>query len=172
MSFLSAIYQPSLFDSAKYCNKCGIPLTKDNKCKCSNNLCKECKNAIGREYKKKRMADPNDSYRRNEIKRAMEYYHNVGQKKRDKLQDKYKTPCAKCGETRMYCIVFHHIDPKTKLFNIGGADKHTEEEIKDETKKCVCLCENCHREFHHKYFRKTDDPILSLEQYLGRKFLW
>ena len=44
---------------------------------------------------------------------------------------------------------FHHIDPKQKEFNIGDFKKKSKISILKEIEKCVPLCSNCHREFHH-----------------------
>jgi predicted HNH restriction endonuclease len=37
-----------------------------------------------------------------------------------------------------------------------------QEVLEAELKKCICLCSNCHREFHH--FAKTKG--ITLEEYL------
>ena len=60
--------------------------------------------------------------------------------------------CQHCG----YCknsaaLCFHHKDPKTKSFGLGGsvlASKYWEE-ILEEARKCILLCSNCHMELHH-----------------------
>lgn len=118
---------------------------------------------------KKRKTSPN--YVASEKARARAYYHSVGQQQRDDRLGRYKTPCAKCGETRKYCISFHHIEPKTKLFCIGGGTRKNDDEsmIAEEVKKCVCLCENCHREYHHFYGHRPKDTRAALEEYLGMK---
>jgi hypothetical protein len=68
-------------------------------------------------------------------------------------------------------LCFHHIDPQQKTFNIGcGTPKISlEEDIANEVKKCVCLCHNCHKEFHHFYGNRMKHPRESLEEYLGMK---
>ena len=63
--------------------------------------------------------------------------------------DAQRKCCAKCGETRSYVLDFHHIDPSEKSFTIGTLRKGSEEALQKEIDKCVCLCANCHREFHH-----------------------
>ena len=155
---------------SRRCHKCGVELTRGNKCHGTNVLCKDCKNAWDREYKKRRRADPNDTYREDERIRAMKHYHTVGQKKRDEFLNQYKTPCIKCGEARLSAIVFHHIDPNTKSFCVGGGalGKHSKEEVEAEIKKCVCLCENCHREFHHKYWNKNDNIPNALKDFIQK----
>lgn len=79
-----------------------------------------------------------------------------------------KTPCAKCGETRKCSIQFHHINPDEKTIDLsnGGVGK---ERMKAEVKKCVCLCANCHLEFHYLYGHKPSDPKEALKNYLGEE---
>jgi hypothetical protein len=79
-----------------------------------------------------------------------------------------KTPCVKCGESRYYVIDFHHIDPTTKKFNVGTAKTYSIQTLTDEVKKCICLCRNCHQEFHYLYGNKPNNPVDSLAEYLGR----
>ena len=60
-----------------------------------------------------------------------------------------KTECKKCGENRFYVLDFHHIDRLSKDFTIGQLKKGAEQVIQQEINKCICLCANCHRAFHH-----------------------
>lgn len=77
--------------------------------------------------------------------------------------DSKKTPCAKCGEDRIRCITFHHKDPFTKDFTIGQIRKTNLKVFESEIDKCVCLCLNCHHEFH--YLNSSDG--VSLDEYLS-----
>lgn len=79
--------------------------------------------------------------------------------------DSKKTPCAKCGEPRKHVIDFHHKNPDSKSFTIGRFKKSSFEKIENEINKCVCLCANCHREFHFL----NQEKGISLEEYLGTK---
>ena len=36
----------------------------------------------------------------------------------------------------------------------------------NEIKKCVCLCSNCHDEFHYFYGDHPNDPVEALTKYL------
>ena len=87
---------------------------------------------------------------------------------RKDLLNNSKPPCAKCGETRGYVLQYHHIDPETKLISIGANCARDAKLIESEIKKCVCLCANCHKEFHHFYGARPRDPIGSLEEYLEK----
>lgn len=81
-----------------------------------------------------------------------------------KLIDSMKTPCLKCGESRIRCISFHHLDPKEKDFTIAQFRKTNKDVIVSEIKKCVCLCLNCHHEFHYleKKYGISFDEYISL----------
>lgn len=67
--------------------------------------------------------------------------------------------CVRCGEIVGCCLIAHHVDPKTKSFNIGTARSHTYsvEKVVAELKKCVCVCDNCHRKIHTGFFIVTPD---------------
>jgi hypothetical protein len=58
--------------------------------------------------------------------------------------------CARCPETHPSCLDFHHRNPKTKLFKVGGAAPSgmPREKVMAEIAKCVVLCANCHRKEH------------------------
>ena len=82
---------------------------------------------------------------------------------------KSEQSCAKCGETRFYVIDFHHKDPSNKLFTISDGRKthKSNVDVLTEVKKCVCLCRNCHKEFHYFYGVKSEHPIEDLEEYFS-----
>jgi len=82
-------------------------------------------------------------------------------KKKEDLKIGYS--CLKCNDKRTYCLDFHHIDPKTKKDTVSrlinnGAYKLVREEIK----KCIVLCRNCHAEFH--YLQRKNN--ITIKQYL------
>lgn len=84
--------------------------------------------------------------------------------------DTLKTPCAKCGESRVWVIQFHHINPDEKRFNLGtnaGSGHRSNEVVIQESKKCVCLCANCHKEFHYLYGQKPLNPVEDIHEYLN-----
>ena len=76
--------------------------------------------------------------------------------------DRQRNCCAKCGETRTHVLDFHHKNPKDKQFTIGRLKKGSEETIQREIDKCVCLCANCHRDFH--FLERTLQ--ITLDEYL------
>lgn len=123
-----------------------------------------------KEYYEKIKDDPyylqkrKETYDRNKDKR-----HQNEREKRRIFNEKWKKPCEKCGETRLYLIQFHHIDHTQKSFCIGAnATVKSEGVLIKEIAKCVCLCSNCHDEFHYFYGQKPSDPIKSLSEYLGK----
>lgn len=72
--------------------------------------------------------------------------------KRQNLMNDSKTACVKCGESRPYVIDWHHLDPSTKTFALSrGTKERSTSAIIAEMNKCVCLCRNCHAEFHYLY---------------------
>ena len=77
-----------------------------------------------------------------------------------------KTECCKCGEDRPWVIQFHHINPDEKKFGIAGCGTRSRTAIWEEVKKCVCLCSNCHDEFHHFFGKKPINPAEALDRYL------
>ena len=58
--------------------------------------------------------------------------------------------CVRCKENAPCCLVFHHIDPDKKNFNIAGAACMgiSKPRILAEIDKCLVLCANCHRKLH------------------------
>jgi hypothetical protein len=55
--------------------------------------------------------------------------------------------CEICGYSRCArALTFHHFDPRTKSFHFAGSHTRSAEMIEAELRKCILLCENCHRE--------------------------
>ena len=123
------------------CNTCGQYKTLDHfyfsKGKLSQKVCKEC----------------------------------VRQRERDKYQSKqlelnefkHNHPCVKCGCSKYYLIDFHHLNPAEKDFTISDNSHAKIETLMKEIDKCVPLCANCHREFHHL----EREQGMTIEEYLG-----
>lgn len=143
----------------KVCSKCGkeLPMTDEYFYKNGDKYrpaCKECINKHNTEYYKTHKARY-DCYAKNR------------QRIRNEFLAKWRKPCQKCGEQRLYLIQFHHIDPATKEFDISTGFANRKVEIcEEEVKKCVCLCSNCHDEFHYFYGANPEDPVNALKEYL------
>ena len=58
--------------------------------------------------------------------------------------------CAICGYDKCQrALNFHHIDPSKKEFDLASRGlTRSWKKIKDEIKKCVLVCANCHAEIH------------------------
>jgi hypothetical protein len=58
--------------------------------------------------------------------------------------------CQICGYSRcLIALDFHHIDAKTKEFELSQRDlTRSWDKILVEAKKCALVCSNCHREIH------------------------
>ncbi|MEA2179365.1 MAG: hypothetical protein QOG77_2662 [Solirubrobacteraceae bacterium] len=55
--------------------------------------------------------------------------------------------CVLCGYHRYVgALHFHHVDPSTKRFQLGGGATRSLERNRREAAKCVLLCSNCHAE--------------------------
>ena len=85
------------------------------------------------------------------------------QKEIQNLKSQYK--CAKCGDNRGYVLDFHHIDPSQKDVEVSRmiSNNYRLDKVYNEIQKCICLCANCHREFH---FLEKEKGI-TLDDYLA-----
>lgn len=64
--------------------------------------------------------------------------------------------CVRCGYNKcMKALEFHHIDPTKKDFTISN-DHFKLIEALEESKKCILLCSNCHKEFHDNLWKLED----------------
>lgn len=56
--------------------------------------------------------------------------------------------CSRCGyDTCIGALEFHHKNPDNKSFNVKSkVSTYSLDKLKEEAKKCILLCSNCHRE--------------------------
>ena len=155
----------------KYCKYCGEKCGKKELIKgyCLKEECqkerKKEKNRIAqRKYYNKHKKKKTTKYIKKEQKRSTRYRvensKQINNRKRGTQKEKREwvdnikkeQKCFICKEDRWYCLVFHHMDPKNKIFGIANAISggYSKEEISKEIEKCIVLCANCHREFHYK----------------------
>jgi hypothetical protein len=67
--------------------------------------------------------------------------------------------CQICGYNKsLSALEFHHINPNQKDFTISSMKIMNWEKIKNEAKKCILVCANCHREIHDNI---TELPIVN-----------
>lgn len=62
--------------------------------------------------------------------------------------------CSSCGNSNIFHLSFHHLDPTAKEDSIRHFLKRTWSKITAELDKCILLCRNCHQELH---FNKNYD---------------
>lgn len=83
--------------------------------------------------------------------------HNIRQHvkwKRDryKVIDEMGGKCCICDYDNSYAVLqLHHIEPEKKddNYNVWGKSYNF---LKEESKKCVLFCSNCHLEYHNGHF--------------------
>jgi hypothetical protein len=69
------------------------------------------------------------------------------QKLRRLLVDEAGGRCAICGYNRTIVnLHFHHVDPTKKLFSINTGRGKALATFREEARKCVLVCANCHGE--------------------------
>lgn len=105
-----------------------------------NSLCKRCKNEYNIQHYK------NNKSRYTELRR-----------KRKQLRKRYVrlykilSGCEFCGENHPACLDLHHkqrkMGYKTEICWMIDSGISIER-IKEEIKKCIVLCSNCHRKLH------------------------
>lgn len=140
----------------KKCSKCKQVLPTTDFCKDRGQVdgldrwCKSCRKTL----------------RQNIRGKVKESHSKLREDNREYLNQR-KTPCLKCGENRPYVIHYHHIDHATKEFTLGHKMTYSKDHLDREIEKCVCLCANCHTEFHHIYGQNPTEPRKCLEEYLG-----
>ena len=162
----------------KFCSDCkkNLPSTEFFKNRSTKDgyqsICKNCSKVRRQRYQK--------SHPEKMREYARQYYHRYAEEKRhgdrirmnnrQKFLDSLKTPCAKCGESRPWVIQFHHVNPDAKIFGVADGTKvhKSKEDVIAECSKCVCLCANCHKEFHHLYGQKPKNPTDDLKEYIDR----
>jgi len=76
--------------------------------------------------------------------------------------------CRNCGGAfEDCCYDFHHLNPKEKDFTIGNVQTNGAKswfKVRDELKKCVLLCANCHR-LAHAGLIETDLQLYFNDEY-------
>ena len=85
-------------------------------------------------------------YRKSHPEKWKQYDKNHNQKYKEVLIKWKSKGCQKCGEKRYWVIDAHHL--YNKDFSPGTA-KRGIKILKEELKKCIPLCANCHRDLHY-----------------------
>lgn len=131
----------------KVCNTCKTEkdesefFLRDKKTGRLRCMCRDCKRVADRNFYEK-------SEQRREKMRVTASY--ASQKVREFLR-RYKRllKCSRCGDSRDYVLDFHHIRDKIYTISQLASKGVSLKTAKDEIRKCIPLCANCHRELHH-----------------------
>ena len=71
------------------------------------------------------------------------------------------TGCALCGYNKcLSALEFHHVYGKEFHLDKRTLSNRTLDVVMKEAKKCILLCSNCHREYHHGIY--SDELMYSL----------
>lgn len=99
--------------------------------------CKTCKKDYDKNYHSSRSGSQINKKRDSQKKRRKDNRKEINKYLKD-------NPC-KCGESRLPCLDFHHLNDKK--FNISSSVNRgvSLKKIFEEIKKCLVLCANCHR---------------------------
>lgn len=119
-------------------------------------ICKECAAQKQRDYLKRNREKHNAKARAwskdNPEKIRKQNLRNYANTRAKLLEVKIAFleahPCEICGESRIPCLDFHHVNPEEKERNISQI--RTLAIFKRESVKCIVLCANCHRILHSK----------------------
>lgn len=107
--------------------------------------CKECWNRRNKEQvlaRTKKWAENNKEKRRKIVKEMRERRYKEFLKLKEGLS------CIICGESDPACLDFHHLDESKKEYQISDLVM-SREKMKEELKKCIPVCANCHRKIHY-----------------------
>lgn len=74
---------------------------------------------------------------------------NFRQKLKSNLCYVHGAQCSICGYNRCEsALEFHHLNADEKSFTLGTNANIATEKALEESKKCILVCANCHREIH------------------------
>ena len=117
--------------------------------------------------------------RRDAIRRVKREYEKTGRAKRIRknnyiakssfiLNTKLQVGCQKCKIDDYRILVFHHIEPKEKLFLVSAmCATRSWRSILNEMSKCNVLCKNCHEIEHNGYWRGAIEKTEVKDEYPG-----
>lgn len=104
-----------------------------------------------KEYYEKTKKESHEYYLKNK-----EIYKKRNQSLRKRNREfvnayKKENGCSNCGYNNHACALdFHHVKIKNENINKLVRNCNSIEGIKEEIKKCIVLCSNCHRVEHYK----------------------
>lgn len=130
----------------KICSTCRIPkdesLFHKNKNK-KDGLQSQCKDCA-------RLRDAKSYQANDRRKESIKSTRNFKREYNKALARRYKAlcKCHICGEKEPVALDLHHTDPSQKDLNPASLYSYSTKRLKDEIRKCIVLCANCHRKVH------------------------
>jgi hypothetical protein len=87
-------------------------------------------------------------YKKNKTK--MYSYMDKYYERNKRFVTRYKLLCGckLCGEKEPICLDFHHLRDKDRTIANTYRNGWSIKRIKNEIRKCILLCANCHRKVH------------------------
>lgn len=82
------------------------------------------------------------------MKTKNDYSKILAWAKKIKYVENFGNKCEKCGDDNIFHLIFHHINKEEKEYSIAYIRNSRWSKIESELKKCILLCQNCHRELH------------------------
>lgn len=81
-----------------------------------------------------------------------------------KLKEASGGKCIKCGYNKcLKALEFHHLDPSKKDFTISN-DHFKLLDAVNESKKCILICSNCHKELHDNMWAIEELNLEEMEE--------
>jgi hypothetical protein len=130
----------------KRCSKCDVIKSITEFRKNGNYWMGKCK-SCQYEYTKTHNEKNKNRYKKY-VKKSTKMCYDRGQT----FMNKHRAICGcqKCGDKRYWLIDYHHINPQEKDFPITYYKTAKLEKLKEEIRKCIPLCRNCHTDFHYQ----------------------
>ena len=75
--------------------------------------------------------------------------------------------CNICGYKKNYAALeFHHVNPSDKSFQLDSRhlSNTSMDRIKEEAKKCILVCSNCHKEIHNSFLDYNEIEKMDLNK--------
>lgn len=162
--------------SEKQCVRC-----LETKQKTEFHLRKNSKDGLQTLCKVCAISNAKDHYQlyKKEFKTRSKKYYFIIKQVISIIKEKYG--CQNCRCKDEICLDFHHVDPKTKLYQVGSIiSKKNIELIVTEINKCIVVCSNCHRKIHAEQvnlsqYKKCFETIEQFKQLLtncGKKNIY
>lgn len=80
--------------------------------------------------------------------KGTQYINSYNKRRKLVMLKGFGGKCQICGYNKCNsALEFHHLNPDKKDITLSRSI-YSWEKTKDELKKCICVCANCHREIH------------------------